>query len=151
MVSAPGLMEAEELAGHSERVARWCQVLEQRWGRKLDEVIILSRACYDGPLTAVGGAIDEGQRTAPGRLGSRLAQAHKELAEIGAVIEVIATNAPITCARCGQSMPHEWVIEDVHLGKCPDCALDSVRSPGTGPTGRLDHPSSTSPSAELGR
>ncbi len=127
-MAAPGSMRAEELTRHAGGSAHWREVLEQRWQRKLDEVIILSRACYDSQAPTPGG-VTEGHGMAAGRLALRLAEAHEELAEIGATIEVIAADSPMTCDRCGRAIPYEWVIEDAYMGECPDCALDSVRWP----------------------
>jgi hypothetical protein len=125
-VSAPRL-QVREAAARSERPEGWRQVLEQRWQRKLDEVIVLSRACYDGQAVSSDEAAAEGHEMAAGRLGLRLATAHRELAKIGAAIEVMSADSPVTCGTCGRPVPPEWVIEEPHLAKCPDCALDSVR------------------------
>jgi RNA polymerase-binding transcription factor DksA len=122
-------MQAEGLAEHRAGKARSSQVLENRWRRKLDELIILSRACYASQATAPGGAVDEEHGLPSGRLELRLAQAHSELAQIGAAIEMISAGSVTTCDGCGRPMPYEWVAETINPDKCPDCCLDSVQWP----------------------
>src|SRR5215469_5937051 len=90
-VKATGSRSAEvaEQPGNS---AQWLALFERNWGQKLDEVIILSRACRGSP--ASGEDTDDQHVRVPNRLWARLARAHEELTEIGTVIDKLAVDKP---------------------------------------------------------
>jgi DnaK suppressor protein len=104
---------------------RWKLVLESRWQRKIDEVVILSQA-----RSGVSGEPAE-TVAAPGvrrsrRLGARIDAALDEVAAIEYALARLDDGSYGTCAGCDRPMAAEWLAETPETRYCPDCSLRLV-------------------------
>jgi RNA polymerase-binding transcription factor DksA len=94
--------------------------LESRWQRKLDEVIVLSRACAE--------IADDGDEFADlsshpyAHLQSRMQRAYDDLADIDDAIARVDGGTFGLCSDCGRPMPDEYLAEQPTARQCPPCA-----------------------------
>jgi RNA polymerase-binding transcription factor DksA len=99
---------------------RWRTELESRWQRKLDELIVLSRACAD-----VASDIDDfaGLGAPPyRRLQRRTERTYDDLAAIEAAIARVDGHTYGICARCGSLMSDDWLADQPDVRHCRSCA-----------------------------
>jgi DnaK suppressor protein len=113
--------------GHGGRAGtpgavRWQQALQSKWQRKIDEVIVLSRA--RGGLSSDADqdrAVTEVGRSR--RLGARIDAALDEVAAIEEALTRVDDGSYGTCAGCDRRMAAEWLTETPETQYCPDCSL----------------------------
>jgi RNA polymerase-binding transcription factor DksA len=101
---------------------RWQQALESRWQRKIDEVIVLSRARGGLSSGAGDGRVAQGVQRSR-RLGARIDAALDEVAAIEEALARLADGSYGTCAGCDRPMAAEWLTETPETRYCPDCSL----------------------------
>lgn len=104
---------------------QWKLVLETRWQRKIDEVVVLSQAR--------SGLSGESAETVPvpgvrrsRRLGARLDAALDQVAAIEEALARLDDGSYGTCAGCDRPMAAEWLAETPETRYCPDCSLRLV-------------------------
>ena len=118
----------------------WRAALESLWRQKLDQAVILARACAE-----VGTAPGESaSRLAPPyeRLQSRTERAYAELADIEAAMARVDAGTYGICAGCGRSMADDWLADQPDVQHCHDCLS---RRPPAPPTDSRPPASPTSP------
>lgn len=104
---------------------RWKLVLEVRWQRKIDEVIILSQA-----RSGLSGEPAETPAT-PGvrqsrRLRARIDAALDDVAAIEDALARLDDGSYGACAGCERPMAAEWLADTPEARYCPDCSLRLV-------------------------
>lgn len=100
-------------------LVRWRAALESRWQQKLDELIILSRACADIAAETEDTAYPG---TPPYRqLRRRTELAYENLAAIEAAIARLDAGTYGTCARCGSLMSNDWLADQPDVRLCRPC------------------------------
>lgn len=104
---------------------QWKLILESRWQRKIDEVVILSQA-----RSGLTSEPDE-TATVPGigqsrRLGARLDAALGEVAALEEALARMDDGSYGICAGCDRSMAAEWLADAPETRYCPDCSLRLV-------------------------
>jgi RNA polymerase-binding transcription factor DksA len=104
---------------------RWKLVLESRWQRKIDEVVILSQA-----HSGLASEPDE-TATLPGvrrsrQLGARIDAALGEVAAIEEALARVDDGNYGICAGCDRPMAAEWLADTPETRYCPDCSLHLV-------------------------
>ncbi len=103
----------------------WKLVLESRWQRKIDEVVILSQARSglsadrDEPANLPG---VQGSR----KLGARIDAALDEVAAIEEALARLDDGSYGTCAGCDRRMAADWLADSPETRYCPDCSLSLV-------------------------
>ena len=102
-------------------LARWRPALESRWQRKIDEIVVLSRAGC-----GLSGDPDDTVGYQAGRLGARIARNYDELAAIEEALGRLADGSYGVCSGCDQPMGDEWLAEGPATRYCPDCSLRLV-------------------------
>jgi len=105
-----------------DHLHRWRATLEELWQLKLDEVILLSRACSEALPRWDDDPVDSGAPSLE-RLRPRTAQAYQELADIEAAINRIETGSYGICIDCRQPMPDDWLVDEPQVSYCPECSL----------------------------
>jgi DnaK suppressor protein len=101
---------------------RWQQALQSKWQRKIDEVIVLSRARGGLSSEAGEGRAAAGVRRSR-RLGARIDAALDEVAAIEEALARLDDGSYGTCAGCDRPMAAEWLTETPETQYCPDCSL----------------------------
>lgn len=104
---------------------QWKLVLESRWQRKIDEVVILSQA-----HSGLASEPDE-TATTPGvrrsrRLGGRIDAALDEVAAIEEALARLNDGSYGICSGCDRPMAAEWLTDTPETRYCPDCSLRLV-------------------------
>lgn len=105
----------------SADLARWRLALESRWERKIDEIVVLSRAGCGLP-----GDPDDTVGYESRRLSARIAGNYEELAAIEEALARLADGSYGVCLGCDQPMEDEWLAEGPATRFCPDCSLRLV-------------------------
>jgi DnaK suppressor protein len=105
-----------------DRRGAWRLALDSAWRRKIDEVIILSKA--SGGLTSDvdSDPADQGVQVS-GRLLARTERAYYEVAAIEEAIARIDAGTYGMCTGCGKTMSDEWLADTPEAECCPDCSL----------------------------
>src|SRR5215472_4824018 len=119
---------------------RWRATLESLWRQKLDQAIVLARACAEVGLAPWGSA----GRPAPPyeRLQSRTERAYADLADVEAAIARADAGTYGICAGCGHFMADDWLADQPDVERCRDCLSGRPPAP---PTDATAHARSASP------
>jgi DnaK suppressor protein len=107
-------------------LAPWRAKLESLWSLKLDEMVLLSRACREATVSSWADGQGAGAGVSP-RLLTRLDQSYRDLADLAAAITRIDAGGYGSCEECHQSMPRAWLDDEPQVRLCPDCSLELVR------------------------
>jgi RNA polymerase-binding transcription factor DksA len=110
----------------------WRATLESLWKQKLDQAIVLARACAEvgvAPWESAG-------RSAPPyeRLQSRTERAYADLGDIEAAIGRVDAGTYGICAGCGHSMADEWLADQPDVQRCRDCLSGRAPAPSADST-----------------
>jgi RNA polymerase-binding transcription factor DksA len=126
--AAPRQRKADSGSAGGPGQGRWKPVLEFRWQRKIDEVVILSEA-----RSGLSSELDETPAAAGGqwsrRLGTRIDAALDEVAAIEEALAKLDDGSYGACAGCGRPMSAEWLADTPEMRYCPDCSLRLVSWP----------------------
>jgi len=134
-------LTSDEIPGRirGRDLRHWRGVLESLWRQKLDQAIVLARACAEVAIDAgqdVGGAAPPYER-----LRSRTERAYDVLSEIEAAIARVDAGSYGICAGCGRLMDDDWLADQPEVQRCRCCESRRSSSPACDASASAPRPS----------